>query len=101
VDKYGFKRLQSSLFQLKLDFELSIVPKIQPAPSLTVPQVKLVQRMRDEMLRDIASEYEKTIYILEFFQCDEDDIATRIKDNDYGLTQQDLGVLLEDYYHNN
>ena len=53
------------------------------------------------MLKDIASEYEKTIYILEFFQCDEDDIASRIKENDYGLTQEDFGTVLNDYYQHN
>lgn len=63
VDEYGFQRLKQSLFQLKLDFEMSIVPKLLSETSSSASN-KLILRLRDEMKMDIAREYEKTIYIM-------------------------------------
>ena len=55
-------------------------------------------RLRDEMKMDIAREYEKTIYIMQFLVCEEEEIPKRIKENDFGITQDDLGAILNNYY---
>ena len=43
---------------------------------------------------DIAREYEKTIYIIQFLVCDEKEIPLKIKENDFGLTEEDFGYLI-------
>ena len=45
------------------------------------------------MRNEIAREYEKTIYIIQFLVCDEKDLQCKIKENDYGLTEEDFGAL--------
>jgi hypothetical protein len=74
---------------------------IFPKPTPVTISNKLLQQLREEMAWETAAEYEKTVYILEFFQCDEEDIPIRIRDNEYGLTEADLGVLLNDFYSAN
>lgn len=51
-------------------------------------------RLEMKLKSEIAREYEKTIFILQFLNCDGKDIATRIRDNEYGLTEEDFGMLL-------
>lgn len=72
---------------------MSIVPKLLSESSSSQTS-KHVLRLRDEMKMEIAREYEKTIYILQFLVIDEKEIATRIKENDFGLTVDDFGMLL-------
>jgi hypothetical protein len=55
-------------------------------------------RLRDEMKMDISKEYEKTIYIMQFLVCEEEEILKRIKENDFGLTQDDLPGIFNNYY---
>jgi|LauGreDrversion4_2_1035121.scaffolds.fasta_scaffold35787_3 hypothetical protein len=57
-----------------------IVPKLQSETSSTASN-KLILRLRDEMKNEIAREYEKTIYIMQFLVCQEEDINKRIQDN--------------------
>ena len=55
------------------------------------------------MKSQIAREYEKSIYILQFLVCDESEIETKLKENDYGLTEADFGLLLnmkQNYFQN-
>jgi hypothetical protein len=66
VDEYGFQRLKKTLFQIKLDFEMSIVPKLlqSEASGSSKQAAGVVAKLRDDMKIEIAREYEKTIYIL-------------------------------------
>jgi hypothetical protein len=47
---------------------------------------------------EISKEYEKTIYIMQFLVCEEDEIPKRIKENDFGLTKDDLPGIFNNYY---
>ncbi len=76
---------------------MSIVPKLLSETSSSSSN-KLILRLRDEMKFDIAREYEKTIYIMQFLVCEEEEIPKRIKENDFGLTEQDLDGILNNYY---
>ena len=66
-----------------------IVPKL-----LGESNASQIKKYVDEMKQDIAREYEKTIYILQFLVCDENEIEYKIKENDYGLTEADFDALL-------
>jgi hypothetical protein len=57
-----------------------IVRKLQSETSSSASN-KLILRLRDEMKNEIAREYEKTIYIMQFLVCQEEDINKRIQDN--------------------
>lgn len=93
MDEFGFQRLKQSLFQIKLDFEMQIVPKTI-SESGSSSNNKFIMRLRDEMKAEIAKEYERTIFIMSFLQCEEKDIQSRLRDNEYGITEEDLQILL-------
>lgn len=44
----------------------------------------------DEMKVEVAREYEKAIYILQFLVCEENERERKMKENDYGLTEEDF-----------
>ena len=70
---------------------------MQIVPKLTIPDNNIskgIIKMRDEMRIEIAKEYEKTIYIMQFLTCDERDIATKIRENEYGLKEEDFASML-------
>ncbi|TNV84480.1 hypothetical protein FGO68_gene2070 [Halteria grandinella] len=93
VDEYGFQRIKQSLFQIKLDFEMHIIPKLI-SESASSTNNKLIMRLRDELKAEITHEYERTLFIMQFLQLDELEIQGRIRDNEYGLTQEDFQIML-------
>jgi len=52
-----------------------------------------VKKAVEEMRVDIAREYEKSIYVLQFLVCEEGERETKVKENDYGLTEEDFQAL--------
>lgn len=80
---------------MKLDFEMYIVPKLIVNNSESAS----VARVRDEMKAEIAREYERTIYIMQFLVCEEADIDKRVDGNEYGISREQLKGMLNDYYH--
>ena len=72
---------------------MNLVPKLVSESSSSTAN-KIVSRLRDEMKVQIAKEYEKTIFILQFLTCDEVEVQTRIEENEFGLTEEDFAILL-------
>jgi hypothetical protein len=52
---------------------MNLVPKLVSESSSSTAN-KIVSRLRDEMKVQIAKEYEKTIFILQFLTCDEGEV---------------------------
>jgi len=72
---------------------MNLVPKLVSESSSTTAN-KTLTRLRDEMKVQIAKEYEKTIFILQFLTCDEGEVQTRIEENEFGLTEEDFVILM-------
>ena len=54
-----------------------------------------MQRVRDELRLEVAREYEKTIYILQFLTIsDQNETQARMKENDFGLGEEEFAVLI-------
>lgn len=72
-------------------------------PKLLNENNKDVKKAVEDMRSGIAREYEKTIYILQFLVCDVNDIADKIKENDYGLSEEDFAAMasIQRSYANN
>ena len=72
---------------------MNLVPKLVSESSSTTAN-KTLTKLRDEMKVQIAKEYEKTIFILQFLTCDEGEVQTRIEENEFGLTEEDFAILM-------
>ena len=72
---------------------MNLVPKVISESSSSTAN-KSVTRLREEMKIAIAKEYEKTIFILQFLTCDENEVQMRINENEFGLTEEDFSILL-------
>ena len=72
---------------------MNLVPKVISESSSSTAN-KSVARLREEIKIAIAKEYEKTIFILQFLTCDENEVQMRINENEFGLTEEDFSILL-------
>ena len=71
-----------------------IVPKML-GDSGSSKDSKMIEKLRDEIKdKEIGWEYQKTIWVMQFLVCDENEIEQRVQGNEYGIKLEDIQKMI-------